>query len=638
MNVGEVLDGRYELVELIGHGGMGEVWEARDRSSSDDSQRVALKSLHPHLLIEKELVARFLREAKAALETRYSAHIIEVLDVVQMPNRPPYLVMEYLEGETLLEIVEREGPLQPTRAVNLIIQTCDALDEVHRQELVHRDIKPDNLFVARLSGGAEWIKLLDFGVVKFRAIAVSAPQLTSVGSTLGTPQYMAPEQAMRPDKIDLRVDIYGIGVVLYQLLTGHVPYEIDDFQEILLRIARKELVPPRQVRPELSEGLEKVVLRAMAMDPDDRFQSVMDLNQALQPFTATPGRRGSSTLKTIIEEIPTSVVASFFARQSDTDTAIPSSSHGLIQADTDPGTPVSLLESGRFDTDPGTPLSLLESDNQETEIIDIGPADTTPPRDTDPEQHPQLVSQTAPLEEIVVTDRRNADHDPQELPGEPAGAGTVEGHAEDNSLRSLIFTARDSLLEAFPWLTLRLGIILASAAVLVSALLLTTMTLGLSCLCSGQGDPQDWSSLIGAEENDAGGDQMVFDAEAGADDDADDDAWLGQISLLEDGDVTGEDEVVDHYGGLDRQEVISALRSLGPTVSKCLRRSGRRPRTRVRVHFWVHKSGVLAYRRSRPPIKRAAAQCLRRSLKGRRLPRQPNEPFVAIYPYVVPRR
>lgn len=656
MNVGEVLDGRYELVELIGHGGMGEVWEARDRSASADVQRVALKSLHPHLLIEKELVARFLREAKAALETRYSAHIIEVLDVVHMPSRPPYLVMEYLEGDNLLQVVESEGPLEVTRAVNLVVQACDALDEVHRQELIHRDIKPDNLFVTRLSGGAEWIKLLDFGVVKFSAIAASAPRLTNVGSTIGTPQYMAPEQAMRPDKIDLRVDIYGIGVVLYQLLTGHVPYETDDFQEILLRIARKELVPPREVRPDLSKGLDKVVMRAMAMDPDDRYQSVMDLNQALQPFTSAPGLRGSSTLKTIIEEIPTSVIASFFARQIDTEPGFSGTAHGGVGGDTDPGTPLSMLDSGRLDTDPGTPLSLLESDNQETELINIGPDESSPPRDTAPENpvtelDPLPVGFETKIEESeddgtlndALSSPPDADMDFEGRGGENESRGTARGGPgrgiaevgdNDNSLRALIAATRDSVLEAFPWLTPRLALLLTVGAVLLSVTFLTATIFGLNCLCAAGGDRRDWASLISADEHDAGGEEMVFDA---APDDRGD-AWPSQVGLLEDSDVIGEVEVVDHYGGLERREVISSLRSLGPAVSKCLRRSGRRPRTRVRVHFWVHKSGVLAYRRSRPAIKSAAQQCLRRSLRGRRLPRPPSEPFVAIYPYTVPRR
>jgi eukaryotic-like serine/threonine-protein kinase len=308
MKVGEVMDERYELVRQIGVGGMGAVWEARDLAAD---RRVAIKALHEHLVDQHELVARFLREGQAAMETRYSAHIIEVLAVVNPPERAPYLVMEYLEGEELREVLEREGRLEPRRAVELVIQTCEAVAEVHRQGLIHRDIKPENLFVTKLPDGTEWIKLLDFGVVKFSA-AATAERLTGFGRTVGTPQYMAPEQSTEPDTIDHRVDIYAAGVVLYELLAGDVPFDCDDERKLL---AMHSLAKPRPLHescPELDRRLEQVVLRAMAANRRKRFQTMFDLARALEPFRAT-GRSSSRSdvavreLRTVQEETPEAV-------------------------------------------------------------------------------------------------------------------------------------------------------------------------------------------------------------------------------------------------------------------------------------------------------------------------------------------
>jgi eukaryotic-like serine/threonine-protein kinase len=310
MRAGEVLDGRYQLVELIGNGGMGAVWRARDRTAG---REVALKVLHAHLTEEKELITRFLREAAAALEARYSAHVIEVLDAVHPPGRPPYLVMEFLEGEDLRRIIEREGALDEQRAVDLIIQTCEALDEVHRAGLIHRDIKPDNLLVTRLPSGAEWIKLLDFGVVKFSAIGTGMPSLTATGVAVGTPHYMAPEQALSPGRIDHRVDVYSAGVVLYQALTGQLPHDTDDFRQILVMIARTKAPPLRSVRPDVSEGLEAVVRKTMALEPDARYQTMFELAEALHPFSSARGRGVIADLGTVKDELPMNLMAELLA-------------------------------------------------------------------------------------------------------------------------------------------------------------------------------------------------------------------------------------------------------------------------------------------------------------------------------------
>ena len=312
MKVDEVLDGKYKLVRQIGVGGMGSVWEALQLPAG---RRVAVKSLHHYFVEEAELTARFLREARAALEARYSGHIIEVIDVVNTRGQPPYMVMEYLEGEDLSQILQREGPLEIKRAVDLVIQSCEAIDEVHRQGIIHRDIKPDNLFVIKLKDGSEWIKLLDFGVAKFNP---NSPKkgysLTKFGHTLGTPDYMAPEQAMGTVPIDYRVDIYSLGVVTYQLLAGQMPYRSDDLQELMIMSARGNPPLLSGLRPDVPAGLETVVSKTMAVEREDRFQSMFDLAGALQPYSTKGSSRhgrglgGLVNVSTIKEKLPQDVM------------------------------------------------------------------------------------------------------------------------------------------------------------------------------------------------------------------------------------------------------------------------------------------------------------------------------------------
>lgn len=285
MKAGDLFHGRYVLGRCLGTGGMGSVWEAHELPSG---RKVALKVLHRHLLNDEELVTRFLQEGRAALESQFSAHVIEVLDVVNPDDRAPYLVLEYLDGENLSQILLREGPLESGRAVDLIIQTCLALAEVHSSDIIHRDIKPENIFVTHLRNGTEWVKLLDFGVAKFkRPLDESAFALTRAGCTLGTPNYMAPEQAEADSGLDHRIDIYAVGAVLYELLTGERPFEAKDPEEVMNLVSLGNPVPPTEINGEICDSLEEIVLKAMARDRKNRFDTMFDLAEALEPFTMT---------------------------------------------------------------------------------------------------------------------------------------------------------------------------------------------------------------------------------------------------------------------------------------------------------------------------------------------------------------
>jgi serine/threonine protein kinase len=213
--------------------------------------------------------------------------------------------MEYLEGEDLDRILEREIRLETHRAVELIIQTCKALSEVHSRGLIHRDIKPENLFVTKRADGKEWIKLLDFGIVKYSDDApIRRRALTTVGSTVGTPYYMAPEQAQGKPKIDHRVDLYAAGVVLYELLTGQMPYFDDDHRVAMRMIVKGQ--PPSMVslRPELDPTLEQVVLKAMATRPEARYESMDEFAEALAPFSLSPETLAKSTGNTGKKGLP----------------------------------------------------------------------------------------------------------------------------------------------------------------------------------------------------------------------------------------------------------------------------------------------------------------------------------------------
>ncbi len=277
--VGKTAGGRYNLVRLLGKGGMGEVYEAQHAIIG---RRFAVKFLHPHLASNSEAVARFQREAQAAGRLE-NENIVAVVDAGTADDGAPYLVMEYLEGENLAQLLVRGGPLPAPRAAYILIQACRGLAAAHSRGIVHRDIKPANLFICRRNDSSDLVKVLDFGIAKLHT-GRAGTGLTQTGTTMGTPQYMSPEQARGAKEVDHRTDIYALGVVLYQILSGAQPHPGDSYHQILYHVLTQEPAPLDSTRPNLPFGLSAVVEKAMARNAGDRYASVTHLMGALIPF------------------------------------------------------------------------------------------------------------------------------------------------------------------------------------------------------------------------------------------------------------------------------------------------------------------------------------------------------------------
>jgi hypothetical protein len=275
------LEGRYRLLHLLGEGAMGAVYEADDVVSA---RRVALKVLHLRFARSAEAVGRFTREARAAASIGHP-HIVAVTDFGAYEERP-FLVMELLRGETLGERVARELTLAPADACAVVGQVLSALAAAHAIGVVHRDLKPDNVFLCEGSGA---VKLLDFGVSKFHPPGEGAALVTQDGVPIGTPSYMAPEQWTGQRDVDLRADLYAMGAMLYELLTGALPFEARSTGQLYGVVVHGTAAPraPSEVVPDVPAALDAVVLRAVSRDRALRFQTAEDFLDALRPFGAT---------------------------------------------------------------------------------------------------------------------------------------------------------------------------------------------------------------------------------------------------------------------------------------------------------------------------------------------------------------
>jgi len=280
------LDGRYLLTRLMGEGGMGQVYEGYHAALD---RKVAVKVLLPRYAYEPKFRERFLREAKAASKVRHP-NVVQILDFGDTPGGSVYFVMEFLEGRDLAAVLRQTGPLPWPRARHLLLQVLSALAAAHERKIIHRDIKPANFFIEELGGHHDLVKVLDFGIAKLAADAGAeesslAQSLTGTGEVFGTAKYMAPEQAYGASN-DVRVDVYSLGIVAYELLTGKVPFTGVSVFDIITRHVNERPRPPRELVPEIPLEVEAWILRAIAKQPDDRFASMVAMEQALLAITA----------------------------------------------------------------------------------------------------------------------------------------------------------------------------------------------------------------------------------------------------------------------------------------------------------------------------------------------------------------
>lgn len=282
---GTLIAGKYRVERVLGAGGMGIVLAAEHVQLH---QRVAIKLVRNGALDGAVAIERFVREARAAVRLR-TDHVARVLDVGTLADGSPFMVMEYLEGRDLAEVLSREGPLSVELAASYLVQACEALAEAHAMGIVHRDLKPQNLFLTKAIDGRPFVKVLDFGVSKV-ASTLGTHGLTVTSALMGSPLYMSPEQLHSARSATPRSDIWALGVVLYELVTGRLPFEAGSMPELCLKVVAEEPVPARRYRADLPVALEALIARCLEKDPARRFGDVADLAAALAPFAPEEAR------------------------------------------------------------------------------------------------------------------------------------------------------------------------------------------------------------------------------------------------------------------------------------------------------------------------------------------------------------
>ena len=279
---GQVI-GNFTVVKLIGHGGMGEVYLAEQK---DLGTRVAIKLLQTGVSRDRDHVTRFFNEARAVGKINH-AGIVRIFDAGYTAAGRAYFVMEMLEGDDLANELARDGTLALTRAADILAQCCRALAAAHAKGIVHRDMKPENVFLTSRDGRPDFVKIVDFGIAKMSDIETTgAPgrKLTKTGMIFGTPEYMSPEQAAGKASLDHRVDIYALGVIFYELITGRVPFVGDTFMGVLTQHMFEPVPALTETNPnvKVSPAIEAFIGRALSKDPDDRFQSCDEMYSALE--------------------------------------------------------------------------------------------------------------------------------------------------------------------------------------------------------------------------------------------------------------------------------------------------------------------------------------------------------------------
>jgi len=282
LTIGDVVDGKYEIVRLLGEGGMGAVYEGQNTRIH---RKVAIKVLHGSVASSADAVQRFEREAQAAGRIG-SKHIVEVLDLGDLPSGDRYMVMEFMEGQSLADRIRDRGQLTPQDLYPIAVQLLEGLAAAHAAGIVHRDLKPDNVYLLPppKEGAPDFVKILDFGISKFNPLGGEF-SMTRTGSVMGTPYYMSPEQAKGARDLDHRTDLYAAGVILYEGLSGRVPFSAETFNELLFKIVLEEAPPLQEILPDVNPAFVELVAKAMARDVTQRFQTASDFKAALNVWS-----------------------------------------------------------------------------------------------------------------------------------------------------------------------------------------------------------------------------------------------------------------------------------------------------------------------------------------------------------------
>ena len=284
--LGSLIDGRYEVLSAIGEGGMGTVYEVRHRALG---KRFALKALRKELALDSDIAARFIQEARTAAAVSHPG-LVEITDFGRLESGQVYFVMELLEGQSLAALLRNGGPLPAARGLAVVRQLVHALKAAHDASIVHRDLKPDNIHVGRGDGDADIVKIVDFGLAK----VIGSSKLTAAGMVFGTPHYMSPEQAAG-EVVDHRADIYALGIVMYEMFTGKVPFEADSYMGVLTKHMYMAPAPPSELSPALKSlgALEEVILRCLQKRPQARYENLTALLAELDerlPYVAPSAR------------------------------------------------------------------------------------------------------------------------------------------------------------------------------------------------------------------------------------------------------------------------------------------------------------------------------------------------------------
>ncbi len=298
--LGTVIDKRYEVLEVLGEGGMGTVYRVRHVALG---RQFALKALRRDMSTDAELAARFIQEAKAAAAVVHPG-VVQITDFGTLPSGQPYFVMELLQGRPLSWVLHSGGPLPAARAVRLLMMVAEALAAAHEAGVIHRDLKPDNIQVAEVAGDRDVVKVLDFGLAK----VAGASRLTRAGMVFGTPHYMSPEQAAG-EQVDQRSDIYSLGIVMYEVFTGHVPFEADSYMGVLTKHMYVEPARPSEIVPDNKAlgALEDILLRCLKKKPSERYASMAELVAAFESVI-TFTEQGSVELRPPAPRQPEKVV------------------------------------------------------------------------------------------------------------------------------------------------------------------------------------------------------------------------------------------------------------------------------------------------------------------------------------------